>query len=495
MRSVKVLAKQIVSQIVGVVGLAFLLTACAGAEGEWTPPDNQTNKDTAKYLDLVGTEFLTLSAGQKTTLAVSYTEGRETPLVNETIAFEIRGYGADSVLSSYFVATGTNGVAQTVLTAGPYTSSFQVDARSPDGQSVTWSVTVGNGSPTNNVNAPKFEGNFNIVSSFDVEDNFEGSKVSSVLNILNDISDDGDDPGRFIVDMIIDATPNETIKDVAFIVKPTLYALVNSQLADKAGDLVNRFKQISANLATISREYTIQSTLRDGDPIATGGQGTNPIDTSATSSTTSQRTHMLESLSWVINGQNVSYTFSQLGMDNPQTQVSTVVNNGSNSWTPGVDQGYPSSSYLPTFANRIFIAEHTFKFNSGAFLLAAFENVILPQVAGTTSVADLLRSYVSCDNIGTKINDIVGLGGVSFWQATCDLGLNAGGALIEQQIAKIGGQNSTLVLKGDASLADTNSDHYYDSISNGRWYGTISLDDNVAELTNGYNAFNGSRTY
>ena len=48
---------------------------------------------------------------------------------------------------------------------------------------------------------------YTIDSSFNVQSDFEGSQIGSLLNMLQDMSDEQDDPGKYVVDQLIDFLP------------------------------------------------------------------------------------------------------------------------------------------------------------------------------------------------------------------------------------------------------------------------------------------------
>lgn len=426
-------------------------SGCGGSENDvYQPPEEINDPETFDNykLTLIGWQSINLTSGQQVSLQVQYTNNDQ-PLFNEPIQFAFKEIPGDSYLNSNTVYTHQNGFAENKLTAGQLPVTFRVEARAPKAGPVEWTIFVQSQQPPVDPNKT-FTGTFNVTSNFDIQSDFTGSNLADVLNMLNELSDDPEDPGKFVVDRVLEQVDDEALQTVASLFKSALYQQVNLLLFNTAPDLITDIKQLAANLSAIARKFQMRSQI-----AAKMDQHSNQLMIVD---------HTLNSLGWTLNGQTAEYSFTQIGMNEPKVEnVKMSINVANN--------------------HQLTINEHSFKLSYGAFLLVALNNLVIPQLLhGANSVEDLLLANINCTSVGQTINGTVSIGSNSLWAAACEAGMKILGDLVNSKISELGSGDTLLTLKGTAILRDMNHDGYFDDMNQGHWSGSFSLDSCEAPI-------------
>jgi len=423
-----------------------------GADPVPTPP-----QDSFK-LTLIGWQTLNLVQTQQVTLQVLYTKNSE-PVGGQIIEFVIKDTSStDSTLSASKAQTSAAGFAEVTLTAGQLTGALSVVASAERVTDVSWSVVVQE-NPSTTLPVPSFDGTLGLTSKFDIQTSFTGSKLADVLNILDQISDDPQDPGKFVVDTVLQKIDNQAILAVATLLKPTLYKEVNSLLLAIAPKLVGTLKQLAQDLSTVARTFEIKSTLASPAP--------QPGDLPLVAD------HTLKSIAWTLSGQRVEVTFQQINLSDPVVKnVQLTVANGTD----------------------LTVRDHTFKLNYGAFLLVALDNLVIPRLEpGAKNITDLLGAHIDCVKVGQTMSKTVGLGGDPLWVGACNLAVKAVGTYLEYEIAGMASDDTSLTIKGQAKLYDTDKSGTYDLLTKGLWSGTLELQKCKAPIAGPANRFWGDK--
>lgn len=445
-----------------VVALACLIFGGVGCGGEETPPPgenigpkqppqdpDQPLTDTYK-LQVVGNTSVALEQGKQLTLQVLYTKNGQA-FGGQTVYFAPKGAYADSRLSIYQVTTDAYGFAETVLVAGKMITSFTIEASAEKDGPVAWAVSVYQTPTPPPPPTPTLEGNYTVTSDFNIKTDFSGSNLAQVLNILDKMSDDPQDPGQFVVDTVLSKVDNQVVSALAAVVKPTLYQQVNQLLASVAPQLVADLMKLSQDVSTIARHFELTSVM--SSPTAQLADKPMLVD------------HKLTKIAWTLNGVRDEYAFSK-----PAVAEDVVL-------TLGAD-------------GDMTVAEHSFKIQYGMFLLAAINNLVLPQIdSNAYDIESLLTSRINCGKVATTMNNTVGAGGEALWKMACDTGLKAVALLIEDEIAKLDNGDSVLTLSGTGKLRDMDNDAKLDSLNNGVWIGDIAIDKCIAPLAGAGNTF------
>ena len=432
-----------------------------GQQPDFGPPDAMPVK--SYRLTIVGWQSLTLQQTQQVVLQVRLTKNEESA-ANEAVSFAFKGTANDSNLSTLTAITDAQGFAETTLTAGMILGAYQVEANHARAANpVYWNVTVQK-KPDTPPPAAKLAGTFTLTNNFNITGKFTGkSGLASLLNLLEDMSDDPNDPGKFIADLIIDEiqsqVENNIFSQISNIFRPLLYQETQKLLAKVP--IVSSLTQVAQDLSALARRFTIISQMVSAAPQ----NGSAPMTVS----------HTLNRIKWTLDSKTVAYTFSQLGMASPTVaSVTLTLSNGQN----------------------LAISKHSFDLKFGAFLLVGLNSLIIPKVNGNaSSMTDLMKGWVDCTKLGVTMdnatNNLVGAG---IWTAGCESGLTMAGSYLEQQVLKLGGDTTTLEIQGQCKLTDATQDGFYDTMAQGVWTGNYILDGNPVVMAGAGNDFTGART-
>jgi len=440
----------------------LIFGGCGGETGSTTdPPPKQDpkapqdpdlpNQDVFQ-LKIVGNSTLQLQQGQQLTIQVVYSQSGK-GLGGQPIYFAPKGAYADSRLTKYKVLTDGYGFAETVVLAGKLPTTFTIEASADKDGPVQWSVSVVKKAEPPPPPTPVLEGSYDLTSHFNIKTDFSGSNLAQVLNMLDKVSDDPQDPGKFIVDSVLAEVSNQTVLAVAQLLKPVLYQEVNKVLYSIAPQLVADIKALAQDLSAIARKFELTSTMVS--PVAQPSDKPMIVD------------HTVKKIAWTLNGTRDEYAFSPaVTVQNVQL---TMVGDGD-----------------------LTVAEHSFKIKYGVFLLAALNNLVIPQVvSGANDIEDVLQSNIDCQKVATTMNNTVGIGGEPLWKLACDAGLKTVALLLEGEIAKLDNGESTLIVAGTSKLRDMNKDAKMDAINNGVWTGSLQIDQCIAPLAGTGNFFFG----
>lgn len=455
-----------------VLAVAIGCTACAAGVPEDGPapgdtagknePAPSTDPDGKKSskLTIVGFPTLKLDQGKRAALAVRYTTGGKA-VVKGRVRFHFSGDPKDALLGDSEVVTDARGMARTQLTAGKLTGKLQVQARATGASAATWYVTVRDASGSTKTTPPKVNklfGTFALQSIFSINGKFRGNGLATALNAIDELTDDPDDPGRFVADAMFGQISNPLIAAAAALAKVAITQAINGALRQSAPKLVTDAKQLGADLRALARRFQVSSQM-----------------ISATAQKVSSRMsvdHKLKALAWTLRGKRGTYGFLQLGQREPVRR--------------GVSASFGGG--------QLALARHEFDIPFGTFLLAAFNGLAVPAInANAKSIGGLLKGWINCSSVGQSIQNAIQTGGTSFWKATCDAALRVAALQLDAKVAAISKDRATLDIAGRCALSDKNSDSYYDLMTKGQWSGLYKLGAQTAVIAAQTNSFTGKR--
>lgn len=286
-------------------------------------------------------------------------------------------------------------------------------------------------------------GTYRLHSTFDIATNMPGS-AGSFVNGLISATDDPDDPMSWLLDQMLAQLPDGTVKDILQGAKPYVAGYLNDQLTQLAPELVGTVVEIGQHMADMTKHFGVNEVLV-----------VNSSDQVDISSVTA------DGVRFTVDGTVIDLDFFAHDVDD-------VVADG----------------VLVRLENesRLSIGEHTLALPYGAIVRMGLDAAIIPTIDPTaTSLADLLDHVVDCQAVGQGVADALDFGSAAFWASACTGGLDAAADLVYQQIAAT---DSTLTfhILGDARVGDKNHDYKVDTLSSGRWMGTVSYDETETQL-------------
>jgi hypothetical protein len=104
------------------------------------------------------------------------------------------------------------------------------------------------------------EGKFSVTSDFDLATNAPGTP-GTIANYFIQATDDPDDPTKFIVDELIKALPNGTIKNALQSAAPFVTGYLNDRLLEVAPDFVSKIVDVGDKFGQVTKHFGMVEVL------------------------------------------------------------------------------------------------------------------------------------------------------------------------------------------------------------------------------------------
>lgn len=287
-----------------------------------------------------------------------------------------------------------------------------------------------------------FEGPFEVESHFMIADSLPPD-VRSTFDILDEISDDRNDPATFLLDLLGDQVLDDGVLEFAYQAARMALGIdeaVNDVILDWMPDFCWDALQAGGDLARVLEDAQVDSTLTIEENEAAG-----PDD-----AITREAQHELVDLVLTLDG---------------------VTNRFSIDRDVGVHD--TSALHVPITASgddEMQIGAHTFHIGLGTLARFAMNRVVLPRFEGSPdSLAEFVSEAMPCDWIGEEIAYWVGFGDDDMWRGVCEVGASMMGTYVEASILDLDDRYDTLSLEGTAKLQDETKDLAIDGLEDGVW--------------------------
>lgn len=294
------------------------------------------------------------------------------------------------------------------------------------------------------------EGKFSVTNEFDVATNAPGT-AGTVANYFIQATDDPDDPTKFIVDELIKALPNGTIKNALQSAAPFVAGYLNDRLLEVAPDFVGKIVDLGDKFGQVTKHFGTVEVLE----INAQGAATTTVT----------------GLHFKIDNVDQDFAFKDYGLD--ETKVTGLM------------------VTLDT-TGKLGISDHKVPLKYGQVLKIAIDQAIVPMIDPSASnLGDIFHSAVNCQAVGQYVYDALGFGSPSTFESACNSGITAAGNAIYHQLEGIDAAALEFGIAGTARGLDKNHDGKMDDISTGLWTGTLSYAGTPAPLATA--KFHGSK--
>ncbi len=285
------------------------------------------------------------------------------------------------------------------------------------------------------------EGRFAVQSDFDLATGLPGT-VGTVVNYFIQATDDPDDPTRFIVEKLVAALPNGSIKNTLNGAIPFVAGYLNDRLLQVAPNFVSKIVEVGDAFGQVAHNF---GTIEVLDVTASGAA-----------------TKTVQGLHFKVDNIDLDYTFADYAMDNIKVEGLQVT----------LEQ-----------TGKITISAHKVPMKYGAALKIALDHAIIPLIdPSKQNLGEFLKGIVNCQSVGQHVFDAIGLGSPSTYENACNAGLVAGATALYTQLDRIDGSALEFGLTGTARGIDRNRDGKMDDIQTGVWTGELQYAGSPAPL-------------
>ncbi|MBL0215185.1 MAG: hypothetical protein IPQ07_15015 [Myxococcales bacterium] len=285
------------------------------------------------------------------------------------------------------------------------------------------------------------EGRFSVQSDFDLATNLPGT-AGTVVNYFIQATDDPDDPTRFIVEKLVAALPNGSVKNTLNGAIPFVAGYLNDRLLQVAPDFVGKIVEVGDAFGQVAHHFGTIEVL----DIQANGAAVKTV----------------QGLHFKVDNVDLDFNFKDYGMQDVKVEGLTV-------------QLEPSG--------KLNFSQHKVGLKYGQILKLALDQAIIPMIdPSAQNLGDLLKNLVNCQAVGTYVYQAVGIGSASTFESACNAGLAAAGPALYNQLDNIDGSALEFGLAGTARGIDKNKDGKMDDIATGTWTGELKYAGTPAPL-------------
>ncbi len=285
------------------------------------------------------------------------------------------------------------------------------------------------------------EGTFSVTSRFDLATNAPGT-AGQVANYFIQATDEPEDPTKFLVDELIKALPDGSIKNAIQGSAPFVTGYLNDRLLEVAPTFVGKIIQVGDAFGQVTKNFGTVETLE----ITAQGQAVKTVT----------------GLNFKIDNIEQTFAFADYGMAATKIEGLTV-------------------TLAPT--GKLTISDHKVGLKYGQVLRLALDQAIIPLIdPSAQNLGDIFESAVNCEAVGQYVFDAVGFGSPGTYESACTAGLSAAAAALYNKLNTMDGSALEFGLAGSARGLDRNGDGKMDDIQTGAWAGTLGYAGTPAPL-------------
>lgn len=292
------------------------------------------------------------------------------------------------------------------------------------------------------------EGRFAVQSEFDLATNVPGTP-GVVVNYFIAATDDPDDPTKFLVDELIKALPDGSVKNFAQSSAPFVTGYLNDRLLEIAPTLLDRVIDIGNAFGDVAKHFGTIEVL----DITASGAATKTITGFHFEVDQVPMDFMLK-----------DYGIADIKVDNVQVMLEQ--------------------------SGKLTILEHKVGISYGAALKLAIDKAVVPMIdPSAQNVGDILKKAVNCQAVGQYVFEALDFGSASTYQSACTAGLSAASNALYSKLAGMDGSALELGITGVARAVDKNRDGKMDEMQTGTWTGSLGYAGTPSTLPQGAKFF------
>jgi len=286
------------------------------------------------------------------------------------------------------------------------------------------------------------EGTFRVNSTFDIATNAPGTP-GTIANYFINATDDPDDPTKFILDELIKALPDGSVKNFLASSTGFVSGYLNDRLLEIAPDFLAKLIDMGDGFGQITHNFGTTEVLQ----INANGTAVKTVD----------------GLKFKIDNVDMEFPFADYNIQPTKVEGLQV-------------------SLSPT--GQIGISQHVVPMKYGQVLRLAIDQGLIPMIDPSASnLGDILKNLVNCQAVGQYVFEAINIGSPSTFESACNSGLNAAGNAIYKALDNMDNAALQFSLAGAARGVDKNHDGKMDDIQTGTYSGELSYAGTPAPLS------------
>ncbi|MDX2089358.1 MAG: hypothetical protein SFX73_16005 [Kofleriaceae bacterium] len=294
------------------------------------------------------------------------------------------------------------------------------------------------------------EGRFNVQSDFDLATNLPGT-AGNVARYFIQATDDPDDPTKFILEQVLAALPNGSVKNTLQGSVPFVAGYLNDKLLEVAPDFLDKIVDVGDAFGQVAQHFGTTEVLE----ITAGGRGIKTVN----------------GLHFTIDGVDLDLPFADFNVQPVKVENLMVT----------LDQ-----------AGRLKVNPHMVPLKYGQLMKIALEQAVIPMIDPSASTLDdLLKNLVNCQAVGRYVYEAIDVGSASTFESACNAGLTIGSNALYNYLNNVDTAALEFNLTGTARGVDRNNDSKMDEIQTGVWTGDLKYSGSPAPLSTA--KFHGSK--
>jgi hypothetical protein len=285
------------------------------------------------------------------------------------------------------------------------------------------------------------EGRYTVTSEFDLATNAPGTP-GQIANYFINATDDPEDPTKFLVDELIKALPDGSIKNFAMQSAPFVTGYLNDRLLEVAPDFVTKIIDVGDAFGQVTKSFGTVETLE----VNAQGQAVKTV----------------RGLHFKIDNVDMDFAFADYNIAETKIEGLQVT----------LEQ-----------TGRLTISDHKVPLKYGQVLRIALDQAVIPMVdPSATNLEDILLGAVNCTAVGQYVFEALDFGSASTYESACRNGLKAASRALYNAMDNIDSSALEFGLSGAARGVDKDRDGKMDDITTGVWSGNLGYAGTPAPL-------------
>jgi hypothetical protein len=285
------------------------------------------------------------------------------------------------------------------------------------------------------------EGSFKMSSTFDVATNAPGTP-GTIANYFINATDDPDDPTKFILDELIKAMPDGSVKNFLQSSTGFVSGYLNDRLLDIAPNFVAKLIDVGDAFGQVTKNFGTTEILQ----IDAAGKATKTVN----------------GLKFKIDNVDMEFPFADYGIQETKVEGLQVTLSQS---------------------GQLAVSQHKVPMKYGQVLRLAIDQGVIPMIDPSASnLGDILQSLVNCQAVGQYVFEAIGIGSPSTFESACNSGLVSASNALYKALDNMDTAALEFSLTGAARAVDKNSDGKMDDIQTGVYTGEMSYAGSPAPL-------------